>query len=53
MSAVTGEEHRDEWKELPSSWFEGVALRKYTRSWSSYDLSINKYGVKCGVSMTE
>jgi hypothetical protein len=48
-SGTTHERYMDAWKEFPAEWFEGLNIkRQVTRSWASYDVSVNKYGVKCG-----
>jgi len=48
-SGVTGESLSGQWKEFPKEWFTGLNVKdKLTRSWKSYNVSVNKYGVKCG-----
>ena len=52
-SSVTKQKYKDEaWKELPTSWLEGLNIRTQVAS-SVYDNSKNKYGVKCGASLEE
>ena len=52
-SSVTKLKYKDEaWKELPSSWLEGLNIRTQVSS-SVYDNSKNKYKVKCGASLEE
>ena len=52
-SSVTKQKYKDEaWKELPSSWLEGLNIRTQVSS-SVYDNSKNKYKVKCGASLEE
>mmetsp|Transcript_3243 Transcript_3243/g.7642 ORF Transcript_3243/g.7642 Transcript_3243/m.7642 type:complete len:253 (+) Transcript_3243:38-796(+) len=48
-SGTTGEREEEAWKEFPAAWFKGLDIpTQVTRSWSSYDVHVNKYGVKCG-----
>ncbi len=48
-SGTTGERETDAYKEFPTSWFEGLDIKKQvTRAWKSYDVDVNKYKVKCG-----
>ena len=52
-SSVTKQKYKDEaWKELPTSWLEGLNIRTQVAS-SVYDNSKNKYKVKCGASLEE
>ena len=52
-SSVTKQKYKDEaWKELPSSWLEGLNIRTQVAS-LVYDNSKNKYKVKCGASLEE
>ena len=52
-SSVTKLKYKDEaWKELPSSWLEGLNIRTQVAS-LVYDNSKNKYKVKCGASLEE
>ena len=52
-SSVTKQKYKDEaWKELPTSWLEGLNIRTQVAS-SVYDNSKNKYRVKCGASLEE
>jgi hypothetical protein len=43
---------RDDWRELPDEWLEGIDPEKYLLK-SAYDASINKAGVACGQSIEE
>ncbi|TID22813.1 vegetatible incompatibility protein HET-E-1 [Venturia nashicola] len=42
----------DDWKELPPDWIEGVSIEHNLIS-STYEPSINKFGVKCGQTIEE
>lgn len=50
-SSVTGLHYKDIWKELPSSWLDGLTLNYYGSS--KYDKNINKYKVSCGQTLEE
>ena len=43
---------RDDYKELPSSWYEGLDIATFLTS-PSYNADSNKYKVKCGQSIEE
>jgi hypothetical protein len=48
-SGTTGQRETEAYKEFPSSWFQGLDIKKQvTRGWKSYDVDVNKYKVKCG-----
>jgi len=48
-SSVTGKKYKDQHKEFPDSWFEGLTKSNHlTRAWHNYDPVVNKNGVKCG-----
>lgn len=49
-SSVTGESYRNQHKELPKEWLEGLDIASQVTS-STYRASVNKYGVKCGGSL--
>ncbi|GKZ01226.1 hypothetical protein MPSEU_001073900 [Mayamaea pseudoterrestris] len=52
-SAVTNETYNGEqalYDTVPSEWIEGLDIKKMLTS-DTYDVSINKYGVKCGGSL--
>lgn len=38
-------------KNYPKSWWKGIPEDRLTRSYSNYDKSINKYGVKVGTTL--
>ncbi|KAI9664235.1 MAG: hypothetical protein M1831_002414 [Alyxoria varia] len=42
----------DDWRELPTSWIEGLSVHKYLTD-PKYDSSVNKYGVSCGQSIEQ
>lgn len=47
-SGVTGETYgKDQWKEFPRDWFEGLNIGRQITS-QSEDLSVNKYKATCG-----
>ena len=43
---------RNDFKELPTSWYEGLDITKFLIS-PDYDPEVNKYKVKCGQSIEE
>ncbi|KAF4454622.1 hypothetical protein F53441_2856 [Fusarium austroafricanum] len=43
---------KDDWRELPTSWTDGLNVDQYLTS-NTYDPEINKYGVACGQSIEE
>ncbi|KAI1798577.1 hypothetical protein F4811DRAFT_192021 [Daldinia bambusicola] len=43
---------RDDWKELPSEWTDGIDVEMYLTS-EKADPEVNKYGVLCGQSIEE
>jgi hypothetical protein len=43
---------RDDWRELPSDWIEGLDSDIYLTG-PEYDASVNKFGVSCGQSIEE
>ena len=49
-SGVKGESRSGQWKELPKDWLEGLNVGRQVAS-RSYDVGVNKYGVKCGGSL--
>ena len=52
-SSVTKQKYGKEvWQELPQDWLEGLDIKSQVSS-SSYDISKNKYKVKCGASLEE
>ncbi|CAM9649710.1 unnamed protein product [Ectocarpus sp. 12 AP-2014] len=46
-SSVTGKTYRDQWKEFPADWFEGLNVKRQVAS-PTYLNSVNTYGVHCG-----
>ena len=46
-SGVNGKWYRNSWKELDQ--LKDIDQRYYC--WDYYDVSVNKYGVKCGISL--
>ncbi|KAI1338252.1 hypothetical protein F5Y15DRAFT_417301 [Xylariaceae sp. FL0016] len=40
----------NDWRELPSSWVEGLSVERFLTS-DTYDPEVNKYGVACGQSI--
>lgn len=53
-SAVTRQTHKDAWKELPASWLKGLDIaRQVAQPWDQYDVSVNKYGAKCGNTLED
>ena len=46
-SGVTGEEYRDQWREFPADWFEGLDIGRQVAS-PDYRESVNTYRVSCG-----
>ena len=51
-SSVTGENHKDCWKEFPDDWFEGLKISLSVAN-PTYDKTRNRYKVKCGTSLEE
>ena len=52
-SSNTGENYGNEvLEEFPKEWFESLKIKKLITS-STYDKSVNKYGVECGQSLIE
>ena len=52
-SSVTKQKYGKEvWQELPKDWLEGLDIKTQVSS-SNYDISKNKYKVKCGASLEE
>jgi hypothetical protein len=48
-SAVTEKNYSNQHEEYPAAWFDGLSADQHlTRSWKKYDVSVNKYRVKCG-----
>ena len=47
LSGITGKYYKDEWKEFPEDWFEGLDIEQYVTSIVTRS-SINKYNVKMG-----
>jgi len=51
-SCVAGQTLSNQWKEFPSSWYEGLKSSTHlTVGWLSYNKQVNKYKVKCGGSL--
>ena len=46
-SSVNGKWHKNSWKEFDQ--LKDVGQKYYC--WSYYDVSVNNYGVKCGISL--
>ncbi|CAM9512624.1 unnamed protein product [Pylaiella littoralis] len=46
-SSVTGKSYRDQWKEFPADWFEGLNVKARVAN-PTYFNSVNTYGVHCG-----
>ncbi|CBN77700.1 conserved unknown protein [Ectocarpus siliculosus] len=46
-SSVTGKTYRDQWKEFPADWFEGLDVKRQVAS-PTYLNAVNTYGVHCG-----
>ncbi|CAM9280140.1 unnamed protein product [Hapterophycus canaliculatus] len=46
-SSVTGKTYRDQWKEFPEDWFEGMNIQRQVAN-PTYLNSVNMYGVHCG-----
>lgn len=51
-SATLGITISDDWEELPPDWIQGISVEHNLTS-SSYEPSINKFGVKCGQTIEE
>lgn len=51
-SGVTGKDYKDDYKEFPEDWFEGLDIPHQVTS-SDYDASKNKYKVKSGQGLKE
>ena len=52
-SSVTKQKYGKEvWEELPKDWLEGLNIKTQVAS-TNYDISKNKYKVKCGASLEE
>ena len=52
-SSVTKQKYGKEvWQELPKDWLEGLNIKTQVSS-STYDITKNKYKVKCGASLEE
>ena len=47
LSGITGKYYKDEWKEFPEDWFEGLNIEQHVTSIIPRS-SINKYNVKMG-----
>lgn len=43
---------QDDWRELPSSWTQGLSVDKYLTN-SVYDAGVNKFKVSCGQSIEQ
>lgn len=54
-SGVAKETFVDQWKkDLPEEWREGLNPKTYLcRSWKSYDVNVNKFGVKSGQTLED
>lgn len=50
VSGVTGESLKNQHKEFPADWFDGLDIKKQVVA-RKYDAGENKYGVKCGGSL--
>jgi len=55
QSGVAKETFVDQWKkDLPEEWREGLNPKTYLcRSWKSYDVNVNKFGVKSGQTLED
>ncbi|TKA21889.1 hypothetical protein B0A54_14208 [Friedmanniomyces endolithicus] len=51
-SAKLGIVIKDDWRELPTKWTEGLDVARYLTS-PTYDADVNKYKVPCGQSIEE
>ena len=49
-SAVTGQQYRDVWKELPAEWLQGLDIKTQVAS-STYNARVNRYKVDCGAKL--
>jgi hypothetical protein len=49
-SAVTGQQHRETWKELPAEWLHGLDIKSQVAS-SKYNVRVNRYKVDCGAKL--
>lgn len=47
LSGITGKYYKDQWKEFPEDWFEGIDIEKQITS-SIIQKNVNKYNVKMG-----
>lgn len=50
-SGVLNENIKDDYKEFPKDWFEGLKADQYKSS--TYNKSVNKFGVKCGSGLED
>lgn len=46
-SSITQESYKDQWKEFPKDWFEGLDIKKQVTS-IHYDVNVNKFKESCG-----
>ena len=50
-SSVTKQNYKNVHKKYPKSWWEGIPDEHLTKPFEEYDKSINKYGVKVGMTL--
>ncbi|OZJ06319.1 hypothetical protein BZG36_00722 [Bifiguratus adelaidae] len=51
-SQETGQDYKDDYKEFPDDWFEGLDIGKHVIS-PDYDANINRFKVKCGQTLEQ
>ena len=51
-SAVANRDIDRAWEDIPKSWLKGLDIRKQVAS-PVYDVTVNKYGVKCGQTLEQ
>ena len=52
FSSVVNKKIDDAWEEIPKQWLKGLDVKKQIVS-EVYDVSVNKYGVKCGQTLEQ
>ena len=52
-SRVAHKNYKNKHKKYPASWWKGIPEDHLTKSWDSYDKSINTYNVKVGLTLEE
>eukprot|EP01111_Echinosteliopsis_oligospora_P017981 TRINITY_DN800_c0_g1_i1.p1 TRINITY_DN800_c0_g1~~TRINITY_DN800_c0_g1_i1.p1 ORF type:complete len:160 (-),score=27.06 TRINITY_DN800_c0_g1_i1:40-519(-) len=51
-SSITKKDYKDDYKEFPEEWYEGVDIEKYITN-EEYDVEVNRYHVKAGQSLRD